>query len=202
MQWRSSWNCGPNVSERGMASLSPTLEASPRLTGCCLYGSACWFLAGRNGSVVASHRLQCLSLSLDLVRRSKAHAAKNRDGRTPALQGVLEQKRGHDRRQRQPVRMHEVAEDSAEKGEGRSVHLYGAFDIPFGGKLTESRSDLGRVGQCRPNSILDLLIDLSIDFFGGVVWDAVTGGGQSHHDHQRRMMREARKPTPAAMATP
>ena len=59
------------------------------------------------GREVATEGFQRIAFIADLCRRADAKPAKQRDGRTPSLNGVLQQKCPHERRQYVPSAVEE-----------------------------------------------------------------------------------------------
>jgi hypothetical protein len=100
---------------------------------------------------------------LDFVDRSEAHPAKDRNGRTPTLDGVLKQKPRHKCGQDQPIAIAKGPQRRANEGQCRGIHFNGAFDVPFTIEFAQPGIDFAGMPRIVFDAILNFLLNPSIE---------------------------------------
>jgi len=98
-----------------------------------------------NRAEITSERLQGVALKLDLTSRTEAEAPKNRQGRAPALHGVLEEERGHRQGQGKPPSIRGQAQHRSGERQRRGVGLQRPLDVPLRVELAQPATDVLRV---------------------------------------------------------
>lgn len=90
---------------------------------------------------VAPQGLERIPFVADLPCRSDAHAAEHRQGRTPTLHGMLEEKRRDESGQEIPAAVHETSQAQSDQRDEGGVAFERPLDIPFAIQLGQPPAD-------------------------------------------------------------
>jgi hypothetical protein len=81
---------------------------------------------------------------------------------------MLEQKRRHQRWQREPPLVNRCGKHRSGKGKGRRVCLQEPLDVPLGVELPKTPVDAGRIRGEKPDAVIRRPLDASVYFVGRV----------------------------------
>jgi len=107
-----------------------------------------------NSIEIASQRLESIPLAVNFCGSAKTHSTKDGERRTPALYGMLQQKRPNNRWQRKPTATNRGAQPRTDKYGTRGIRFQNSLDIPFRIELIEPTLNCRRPSMSQPRDAL------------------------------------------------
>lgn len=133
---------------------------------------------GADSVEVAAQAFQGVPLAVDLRRRPDAETAERRNRRTPALQGMLQQKGRDERGKQEKAAIRSNAKHHARERQGGRIRLEHALYVPLFVELPEPGGDPLRMLGVERDVRLDLPLDPLCDIRRRIRLDAVCRGAR------------------------